>query len=526
MIAKLSLRLACATMLSLAALVAPSQAQTLSVGIQGEPNTLDPQWNLVGINTQAMRNIYDTLSARDQNLQLTPSLALSWRVVDDTTWEYKLRPGVKFHDGSDFTAEDVKFTIARVNNIPGNPNSYAVYIGQIKEVVVVEPLTVRFVTNGPAPLLPTNLSNIFIISSKNGVQSNADFNSGKAAIGTGPYRVVSWQPGAPLVLKRNDAYWGNKPRWEDVRFVPVPRDSARVAALLAGDMDFINRVPIADLARLKQDPKINVFSGNSAYVYMLFPDIENDAPQGVKDNAGAPLTKNPFKDLRVRQALSLAINRQAIVERTMEGQATVANQAIPAGFFGNSAKIPAARFDAERARALLAEAGYPQGFQVELSCPNDRFAGDAKICEAVAQFLTRINIKTTLTALPSTVFFPKRGKKEFGLHMAGWGSLTGESSYFLGAQIHTPSRELGLGAINTNGISDPEIDKIIQEARPVLDDARRKALLERAMELAIERHYVMPVLTFQVLSAGRADKVSYQTRADEETFAAEIAGPK
>jgi peptide/nickel transport system substrate-binding protein len=521
MAARNRLALLCASML--AALSIGAHAQTLSIGIQDEPNTLDPQWNLVGNNTQAMRNIYDTLSARDRNLQLVPSLALSWRAVDDTTWEYKLRPGVKFHDGSDFTAEDVKFTIARVGSIPGNPNSYAVYVGQIREVVVVDPLTVRFVTNGPAPLLPTNLSNIFILSSRNGPQPNGDFNTGKAAIGTGPFRVVSWQPGSPLVLRRNDAYWGDRQPWQDVRFVPISRDSARVAALLAGDIDFINRVPIADLARLRQDPKIRVFAGDSAYVYMLFPDVENDSPQGVRDIAGNPVAKNPFKDARVRRALSLSINRQAIVDRTMEGQASVANQAVPAGFFGHSTRIAPASFDAERARALLAEAGYRDGFQVDLSCPNDRFANDAKICEAVAQFLVRIGIRTQVSAMPSAVFFPRRGKKEFGLHMAGWGSLTGESSYFLGAQVHTARRDLGLGAINTNGISDPEIDALVQEARPVLDEARRRAILEKAMELAMERGYIIPAVTFQVLSAGRADRVSYATRADEETLAAEIA---
>jgi peptide/nickel transport system substrate-binding protein len=521
MAARNRLALLCASML--AALSIGAHAQTLSIGIQNEPNTLDPQWNLVGNNTQAMRNIYDTLSARDRNLQLVPSLALSWRAVDDTTWEYKLRPGVKFHDGSDFTAEDVKFTIARVGSIPGNPNSYAVYVGQIREVVVVDPLTVRFVTNGPAPLLPTNLSNIFILSSRNGPQPNGDFNTGKAAIGTGPFRVVSWQPGSPLVLRRNDAYWGDRQPWQDVRFVPISRDSARVAALLAGDIDFINRVPIADLARLRQDPKIRVFAGDSAYVYMLFPDVENDSPQGVRDIAGNPVAKNPFKDARVRRALSLSINRQAIVDRTMEGQASVANQAVPAGFFGHSTRIAPAAFDAERARALLAEAGYRDGFQVDLSCPNDRFANDAKICEAVAQFLVRIGIRTQVSAMPSAVFFPRRGKKEFGLHMAGWGSLTGESSYFLGAQVHTARRDLGLGAINTNGISDPEIDALVQEARPVLDEARRRAILEKAMELAMERGYIIPAVTFQVLSAGRADRVSYATRADEETLAAEIA---
>jgi peptide/nickel transport system substrate-binding protein len=256
---------------------------------------------------------------------------------------------------------------------------------------------------------------------------------------------------------------------------------------------------------------------------MLFPDVENDSPQGVRDIAGNPVAKNPFKDARVRRALSLSINRQAIVDRTMEGQASVANQAVPAGFFGHSTRIAPASFDAERARALLAEAGYRDGFQVDLSCPNDRFANDAKICEAVAQFLVRIGIRTQVSAMPSAVFFPRRGKKEFGLHMAGWGSLTGESSYFLGAQVHTARRDLGLGAINTNGISDPEIDALVQEARPVLDEARRRAILEKAMELAMERGYIIPAVTFQVLSAGRADRVSYATRADEETLAAEIA---
>ncbi len=509
-----------------ATLALPAAAQTLSIGIQNEPNTMDPQWHLLGNNTAAMRNMYNTLVGRDVNLQDVPSLALSWTVVDETTWEFKLRPGVTFHDGSPFTAEDVKFTIARIPTLQGNPSAYSVYTSQIKEVVVVDPLTVRFVTNGAAPLLPTNLSNVFMMSGAKGPQPTADFNSGKAANGTGPYKLVSWSPGTPQMLVRNDAYWGPKPDWASVKIAPIPRDPARVAALLAGDVDFINRVPIADVARLKGDAKMKLFSGPSAYVYMVYPEVGADQPPGVKDNAGAPLPANPFRDARVRQAMSLAINREALVERVMEGQAVRMSQPVPDGMFGASPRIQPVAANVDRARALMAEAGYPQGFQAEMACPNDRFPNDAKICEAVAQQYSRIGLKVTLAAYPSAVFFPRRAKREFGLSMAGWGSLTGEASYFLGAVIHSADKDKGLGGINVSGIADPELDRLIEAARPMLDQAKRRAALERISELTVERNWVIPTLAFGTVSAGRADKVTYVTRADEETMAAEIRPAK
>lgn len=508
------------------ALAAPSVAQNLNIGIQNEPNTMDPQWHLLGNNTAAMRNMYDTLVGRDVNLQDVPSLALSWRVVNDTTWEFKLRPGVKFHDGSPFTAEDVKFTIARIPTLAGNPSAYSVYTSLIDEVKVIDPLTVHFITKGPAPLLPTNLSNVFMMSGAKGLQPTADFNSGKAANGTGPYKLVSWAPGTPQMLVRNDAYWGAKPDWATLKIAPIARDPSRVAALLAGDVDFINRVPVADVGKLKTDPKLKVFAGASAYVYMVYPEVGADQPPGVKDNAGNPLAQNPFRDARVRQAMSLAINRDALVERVMEGLAAKMTQPVPDGMFGASPRIPPAPFNVDRARALMAEAGFPQGFQAELTCPNDRFPNDAKICEAVAQQYSRIGLKVTLAAYPSAVFFPRRAKREFGLSMAGWGSLTGEASYFLGAVIHSADKDKGLGGINVSGIADPELDRMIEEARPMLDAVKRRALLERISELTVERNWVIPVLAFGTVSAGRADKVTYTTRADEETMAIEIKPAK
>jgi peptide/nickel transport system substrate-binding protein len=512
--------------LALATAAAPAVAQNLNIGIQNEPNTMDPQWNLLGNNTQAMRNQYDTLVGRDVNLQLVPSLALSWKVLDETTWEFKLRPGVKFHDGSDFTAEDVKFTLARIPTLPGNPSAYIVYTNQIKEVVVVDPHTVRFITNGPAPLLPTNLSNVFMLSGAKGAHPTGDFNNGRAANGTGPFKLVSWSPGAPQMLARNEGYWGAKPHWATVRINPIARDPARVAALLAGDADFINRVPIADVARLKGDAKMKLFSGPSAYVYMVYTEVGHDQPQGVKDNAGNPLAKNPFRDPKVRQALSLAINRDALVERVMEGLAVKMTQPVPDSMFGASPRIPPAPYDVARARALLAEAGFPQGFQAELTCPNDRFPNDAKICEAVAQQFSRIGMKITVAAYPSAVFFSRRAKREFGLTMAGWGSLTGEASYFFGAVIHTADKQRNLGSINVSGISDPEIDPLIQRARTMLDEPGRRALLEQVSEMVVQRNHVIPTLAFGTVSAGRSDRVSYTTRQDEEIQAREILPAK
>ncbi|MFT8242580.1 ABC transporter substrate-binding protein [Roseomonas sp. BN140053] len=509
-------------------LALPAAAQNLSVGTRGEPSTMDPQFNLLGTNTSALRNIYDTLLTRDPSLQVRPGLATSWRAVDETTWEFKLREGVTFHDGSPFTAEDVRFSIARVPSIPGNPNPYSTYIQGIKEVQVVDPLTVRFITEGPSPLLPTNLSNIFIVSSAKGNRTTAEFNTGAAAIGTGPYRFSSWQPGQPLVLERNPNFHGGlpegQPQWQRVSFRPIPNDGARVAALISGDVDFINYVPLQDVSRLEKEGngRFSVFAGPSAYVYMLYPEVEKPTPNNLRTPEGQPLGRNPWQDPRVREALSLGINRQVIVDRLMEGRARVANQAVPEGFLGYSSRIPPARFDAERARALLREAGYPNGFGTQLACPNDRFVNDSKICEAVAQQLQRIGIRIDLSAQPSATFFPARARRDWPLHAAGWGSLTGESSYFLTSQVHSPNRELGLGAINTNGIAEPELDQLIQEGRRVLDENRRRAVLEQSMEGLMSRNLVVPILTFEAIWAGRADRVRFTTRADEETLAIEV----
>jgi peptide/nickel transport system substrate-binding protein len=277
------------------------------------------------------------------------------------------------------------------------------------------------------------------------------------------------------------------------------------------------------VARLSAEGgRTRVFGGPSAYVYMLFPEVGREPLPGVRDAQGQPLQRNPWMDPRVREAVSLSINRQAIVDRLMEGRALVANQAVPAGFFGHSSRIAPARFDLDRARALLRDAGYPNGFLTGLACPNDRFVNDSKICEATAQQLQRVGIRVDLTTQPRTTFFPARARREWPMHAAGWGSLTGESSYFLTSQIHTPNPGIGLGAINYSGISVPELDTLIQRGRRVLDDGERRRLLEEVMEQTMARNLVIPILTFEAIWAGRADRVRFTPRADEETLAIEV----
>lgn len=507
---------------SLAAGAAQAQTAEVRIAVRTDVSSIDPHYHAYIPNRAISRHIFDSLTALSPRGEVRPGLAASWKVLQEDVWEFSLRDAA-FHDGSRMTAEDVAFTFVRAPDVPNSPSSYRTFMKSVDSVEVIDPRTVRIRTKGPAPTLLVDIEAIAILSKAAAEgRATSDFNAGRAANGTGPFKLTSWSPGAPQLLTRNEAYWGEKPHWANLRIVPIARDPARVAALLAGDVDFINRVPIADVPRLKSDAKLRLFSGPSAYVYMVYTEVGHDQPQGVKDNAGNPLAQNPWRDPRVRQALSLAINRDALVDRVMEGLAVKMTQPVPDGMFGASPRIPPAAFNVERARALMAEAGFPQGFQAELSCPNDRFPNDSKICEAVAQQFSRIGLKITVASYPSAVFFSRRARREFGLTMAGWGSLTGEASYFFSAVIHTADREKNLGSINTNGISDAEIDPLIQRARNMLDETGRRALLEQVSEMVVQRNLVIPTLAFGTVSAGRADRVTYTTRQDEEIQAIEI----
>jgi peptide/nickel transport system substrate-binding protein len=266
----------------------------------------------------------------DDKLKIRPALAESWKLVDNTTWEFRLRKGVTFHDGTPFTADDVIFTVERVPNVPNSPNSFAQFTRGIESMRKVDDHTVVVKTKAPNPQLLSDFANVFIVSAKAAKgATTADFNSGKAVVGTGPYKLVEWVSAERLVVDRNEKYWGGRPQWARVTERVIAKDPSRLASLLAGQVDAIDAVPIPDLERLKRDGKYALFRGPAALVHYIALDSNRDVSPFVTAKDGKPLAANPLKDPRVRKALSLALNRDAIAKRVMEGSAIPASQMMP-----------------------------------------------------------------------------------------------------------------------------------------------------------------------------------------------------
>lgn len=499
---------------------ATASAQTVKVGLFSEPSAMDPHYHNLGPNNAFSSNVYEALVLQDEQQKLMPGLAVSWKPVNDTTWEFKLRQGVKFHDGSDFNADDVIFTFERAPNVPNSPSSFGTYL-KGKSFKKIDDYTVHAITEKPYPLMPVDLSQIVIISNEVGKDvTTSQFNSGEAAIGTGKYKFVEWKPGDTITLTRNDGYWGEKAAFERIEVKPIKSNPSRVAALLAGDVDFIDNVPTADIERLKGDSGTVLSSGISNRVIYLHMDrFRDDSPYITGTNG-----KNPLNDLRVRQAISKAINRDAIVARVMEGVAIPAGQLLPPGFFGTSDKVKPEPYDPEGAKKLLAEAGYPSGFGMTIHGPNDRYINDAKIAQAVGQMLTRVGIDMKVETMPKSVFFSSASSggpdktPKYSFILVGWGSGTGEASSALKSLIHTKDSAAGFGASNRGRYSNPEVDKLIEQALATVDDPKREALLAQATEIAMKDLAIIP-LHYQVntWATRKAAGLKYLPRTDERT---------
>ncbi|WP_144185699.1 ABC transporter substrate-binding protein [Elioraea rosea] len=501
----------------------PAAAQDLRIGVRAGPEAIDPHYMALGNHAAALKNIFDPLVWVDENLQVQPGLALSWSVVNDTTWEFKLRPDVKFHDGSPLTAADVKFSIERIPNVPGPDGGLVIYTRSIAGVDVVDDLTVRIRTNVPNAALPQDMTRLFIVSSRIARDSKApEFNSGRAAIGTGPFRFVSWSPRGDLVMERVAGHWRGDAPWNRVTLVEISNDAARVAGLLSNRVDFVNYVPVSDITRLKRERNVSVFQGESIYTFMLYPDMREDmslpAMRMITDKQGTPLPRNPFRDPKVREALSLAIDRQGIAQSVFEGTAVVANQLMPNYMFGANPNPAPLRHDVARARALLAEAGYPNGFRFPLYCSSDRLPGDGATCTALGQLFARVGLEVQVNAQPRTVFFPARTRGDYPITMAGWGTLTGEAGYALSSFVHCKREGGRYGAFNVSSYCNEAIDKIIAEAMGTLDDAKRRALFQEAQDKAVADGGQIPIVTLPTVWAGRAN-LSWTPRADEDTLA-------
>jgi peptide/nickel transport system substrate-binding protein len=501
-----------------------AQAQTLTMGVGSPVTSLDPHYHQLSPNNAVSDMIFDKLVSTDAAARNIPGLATEWRATGPTTWEFKLRPNVTFHNGNPFTAEDVVFTINRLPNVPNSPSSYAAYARPIVRMEVVDPLTIRFHTREPYPLLPLDMTNVRIIDAETHATSTTeDFNNGRAAIGTGPFRVLAHRSGDRIEFERNPNYWGEAPAFARVNYRMVTNDATRTASLLSGDLDFIDQVPTSDLARLRRDQRMSLSETVGLRLVFLGLDhlrAESENSPFITDNEGRPLGRNPLKDVRVRRALSMAINRAGIAEQVMEGAATPAGQFLPPGTFSHVRDVTAPAYDPEGARRLLAEAGYPNGFRITLNSPNDRYINDSRIAQAVGQMWTRIGVRTAVEAQTWATFVGRAGRSEYSAFLIGWGSNP-DGSHPLRNIIATVTRDLGWGASNRGRYSNPQVDGLLTQALVELDEEKREQLLITAQRMAAEDVAVIPLHIQTNIWAMRRG-LAHTPRVDELTRAQDV----
>ena len=509
--------------LASAIVAGPVLSEELTIGLASEPTAIDPHFHNLGPNNAMSRHIFDRLILQNELQQLEPGLAVSWAPIDDLTWEFKLREGVKFHDGTDFTADDVVCTWDRAPDVPNSPSSFATYT-KGKSVEKIDDYTIHFKSEAPYPLMANDVSTVAIVSDEGGCQgTTADYNDGSIAIGTGPFKFVNYKPGDSIVVERNEDYWGDKPIWTQVTFKPIQSGPARVAALLAGDVDVIASVPTTDVATLERNDDVSLSQGVSNRVIYLHMDHDRVDSPFVKANGGGAID-NPLQKLEVRKAISMAINRVAIVDNVMEGIAIKAGQLLPEGFFGVSDNLEPVEYDPAGAKELLAAAGYPDGFELTIHGPNDRYINDAKIAEAIGQMLTRVGIKTAVETMPRSVYFGRASKggpndtPEFSFILVGWGAGSGEASSPLKSLIATHTPDKGWGSSNRGRYSNEAFDTLLTEALSTVDDTQRQALLAQATEMAIEDVAIIPT-HYQVSTWGTQNGLNYVPRTDEYTLA-------
>jgi peptide/nickel transport system substrate-binding protein len=439
-----------------------------------------------------------------------PGLATKWTQVNPTTWRFELRRGVTFHDGTPFTADDVLFSFARAAADGSDMKSYTNEIAQVKKV---DADTVDIVTKNPFPILPDVISLVYIMSKKwceenraerpvdkrKGVENAASFK----ANGTGPFRLRSRDPGVRRVLARNLNYWDIvEPNIDEVVFTPIGADATRVAALISGEIDFMQPVPVQDVARLKQNPNLNIVQGPE--LRTIFLGMDQARNELLFSNVKG---KNPFKDVRVRRAFFQAIDIEAIRTRIMRGAATPTALMVAPGIKGFAPELnKRLPYDPEASKKLLAEAGYPSGFEVKMNCPNDRYVNDGEICQAVAGMLARVGVKVNLEAETKGTYFPKILSRNTSFYLLGWTPATYDSHNVLNAILGTPDPS-GRGQFNLGGYSNARVDELTKLVQSETDQAKRNAMIAEAFKIHQDEVGHLP-LHQQALAWGMKKSVS------------------
>ncbi len=511
--------------LLLAGATSPAGAQTLRIAFKASMDGTDPHQTFTP-NRNAQLHVWETLLTQDATLRPQPLLATSWRAIDPLTWEFTLRRDAVFHDGTPFTSADAAFSILRARAATG-PRTYAAAVRNVAGVETPDAHTLIVRTTVPTPLQPDFLVAIAMVSARGAEgATDADFNGGRAAMGTGPYRWGRWTPSQDVTFERSANWRGAPEPWARVQIRFVPNDSARVAALLAGDVDVIDTVPTGLHQRIRETPSTQLLSGYSVFTHYFYLDAMSAQAPNIT-GADQPLPNNPLRDLRVRRAINHALNRQALADRVMEGGATATGQIAPPGFIGHVPGLAVPAYDPPRARALLAEAGYPQGFAMTVHCTQDRFAGDARVCQAIGQMLTAIGIRTTIEALPMPIYLRRSatlnaaGAPELSAHLAMFGSSSGIASEGLTALLRTPNAARAHGGWNRTRFSNAEFDAMLDRVDGEFDPVARERLTQEAIQWVADNVPLAPV--FHVgASWGLKRGLGMTPRGDQYTMATDI----
>ena len=466
--------------IGLALSVGAAPAKTLKMAYDADPVSLDPHEQLSGGTLQLSHMVFDPLIRWKQDLSFEPRLAESWERVDATTVRFKLRSGVKFHSGATLTAEDVKWTFDRLKSSPDFKGIFVAF----KELKVVDDQTFDIVTDGPFPLVLHTATYIFPMDrafyEKGGAEitKHGDSFASKNVSGTGPFTVVSREQGIKVVFKRFADYWdANSPgNVDEIVMTPIKEAPARVAALLSGGVDFIAPVPPNDLERVGGDPNVTLVTLPGTRIITLQLNQER---------------VEAFKDARVRQAIVHAINNEGIVQKVMKGFGTVAAQMSPPGYLGyNEALTP--RFDPTAAKKLMEDAGFGDGLEVTMMCPNNRYVNDFKICEASVAMLAKIGIKVDLTTMPKAQYWPKFDERAADIMMIGWHADTEDSANFYEFLSMTPNKDTGRGQYNSGAYSNTEVDGLTEASLKETDDAKRAALLQKVEQIMYDEAAFVP----------------------------------
>ena len=522
------IRLFLATFVAAAALgLNAADARSLKWSRSGDALTLDPHAQNENPTTALARQIYEPLVERDRSGKLVPTLAVSWRITEDpTVWEIKLREGVTFQNGNPFDADDVVFTIDRARQ----PTSdFKGYLASIENVTKANSHTVRIKTKGANPILIQNFTNVMVMDKEwaeaNNVTKVQDFKNKEEnfavrnANGTGPFALVSREPDVRTVMKRNESYWGRSEfplEVSELVLTPVKTDATQVAALLSGEVDFVQDVPVQDVERLKSSSNLTLTVGPENRT--IFFGMDQSSPQLRSSDIKG---KNPFADLRVRQAMNMAINREAIQRVVMRTQSVPAGAIVPPFVNGYSKELDMLpKVDVAGAKALVAQAGYPNGFSVSLHCPNDRYLNDEAICQAAVGMLGQIGIKANLVSQSKSLHFPLIQKAETDFYLVGWGVPPYDSEYIFTYLYHTRGEKVG--GWNAAKYSNAEMDKLIQGLSSETDLAKRNAAIA-AIWQQVTKDQVYIAVHHQVLAHAMKNFIEIPVHPENQVLFKEVA---